>query len=55
MNKRCDDLWLFVRAYDPAQAHKLDVEKDLNSLHEVFFIAAKENWAGIDSKILLRS
>jgi nucleoside-diphosphate-sugar epimerase len=47
------NLWAFVHAYDVAQAHRLAVEQDLSSLHEVFFINAQQNWTGIDSRVLL--
>ncbi len=47
------NLWAFVHVYDAAQAHRLAVEMDLNSLHEVFFITAQQNWTGIDSRVLL--
>ena len=48
-----NNLWGFVHVGDAAAAHRLAVEKDLDSLHEVFFITARENWTGIDSRILL--
>ena len=54
-HKWCNNLWSFVHVYDAAQAHRLAVEKDLDSLHEVFFISAKDNWTGIDSKSLLKN
>jgi len=47
------NLWAFVHVYDVAQAHRLAVEKDLSSLHEIFFINAQQNWTGIDSRVLL--
>jgi nucleoside-diphosphate-sugar epimerase len=47
------NLWAFVHVYDVAQAHRLAVEKDLSSVHEVFFINAQQNWTGIDSRVLL--
>jgi nucleoside-diphosphate-sugar epimerase len=47
------NLWAFVHAYDVAQAHRLAVENDLSSLHEIFFISAQQNWTGIDSRVLL--
>jgi nucleoside-diphosphate-sugar epimerase len=52
--KWCNNLWAFVHVYDVAQAHRLAVEKDLGTLHEAFFISAKENWTGIDSRSLLK-
>ncbi len=54
-HKWCNNLWSFVHAYDAAQAHRLAVEKDLESLHECFFITAQDNWTGIDSRSLLRT
>jgi nucleoside-diphosphate-sugar epimerase len=50
-----NNLWAFVHVYDVAQAHRLAVERDLPAPHEVFFISAKENWTGIDSRTLLAS
>lgn len=47
------NLWTFVHVYDVARAHRLAIEKDLESLHEVFFITAKENWTGKNSRDLL--
>ncbi len=47
------NLWTYVHVYDAAKAHRLAVEKDLESLHEVFFITAKENWTGAPSRELL--
>ncbi len=47
------NLWTFVHVYDVARAHRLAIEKDLGSFHEVFFIAAKENWTGKNSRDLL--
>ncbi len=47
------NLWTYVHAYDVARAHRLAIEKNLENLHEEFFIAAKENWTGINSKELL--
>ena len=47
------NLWTYVHVYDVAQAHRLAIEKDLEHLHEIFFITAKENWTGKESKDLL--
>ena len=47
------NLWAFVHARDVAQAHRLAVEKTLSSLHEIFFICARENWTGVESRELL--
>jgi len=47
------NLWTYVHVYDVARAHRLAVEKDLENLHEIFFITAKENWTGRESKGLL--
>jgi len=49
------NLWAYVHVYDVAQAHRLAVEKNLDTLHEVFFITAAENWTGRDSKDLLKT
>jgi nucleoside-diphosphate-sugar epimerase len=54
-NKWYKNLWSFVHVYDVAQAHRLAVENDLSSLHEVFFITAQQNWTGIDSRDLLET
>jgi UDP-glucose 4-epimerase len=54
-HKWCNNLWAFVHAYDAAQAHRLAVEKDLTSMHEIFFITAKDNWTGMDSRSLMRT
>ncbi len=48
------NLWTYVHVYDVAQAHRLAVEKDLDSLHEAFFITAKENWTSENSITLLK-
>lgn len=50
-----NNLWAFVHVYDAAMAHRLAVEIDLPSLHEVFFISGKENWTGIESRSLLKT
>lgn len=47
------NLWTYVHVYDVAQAHRLAIETDLENVHEIFFITAKENWTGLDSKELL--
>ena len=47
------NLWTYVHVYDVATAHRLAIECDLRSLHEIFFITAKENWTGKNSKELL--
>jgi UDP-glucose 4-epimerase len=47
------NLWAYVHVYDVAQAHRLALEKDLGQFHELFFITARENWTGKDSKELL--
>ncbi len=52
-DERYKNLWTFVHVYDVAQAHRLAIEKDLEAFHEVFFITAKENWTGKDSRDLL--
>ncbi|MDE3057279.1 MAG: NAD(P)-dependent oxidoreductase [Bacteroidota bacterium] len=46
------NLWAYVHVFDAARAHRLAVESDLLSPHEVLFITAKENWTGIESKKL---
>lgn len=46
------NLWAYVHVYDVAQAHRLALEKDLEEMHEIFFITAKENWTGISSNEL---
>lgn len=48
------NLWAYVHVYDVARAHRLAVEKNLDTLHEVFFITAAENWTGRNSKDLLK-
>ncbi|NUN70400.1 MAG: NAD(P)-dependent oxidoreductase [Bacteroidetes bacterium] len=48
------NLWTYVHVYDVAAAHRLAVETDLESFHEVFFITAAENWTGRESRELLR-
>ncbi len=48
------NLWTYVHVYDVAKAHRLAVEHDLENLHDVFFITAKENWTGKNSKELLQ-
>ncbi|MFZ4619489.1 MAG: NAD-dependent epimerase/dehydratase family protein [Bacteroidota bacterium] len=48
------NLWTYVHVFDVAKAHRLAVENDLENLHEIFFITAKENWTGKDSKELLK-
>jgi UDP-glucose 4-epimerase len=47
------NLWAYVHVYDVAQAHRLAIEKNLENLHEQFFITAKENWTGKISAELL--
>ena len=47
------NLWAYAHVFDVAQAHRLAIEKNLESLHEVFFITAKNNWTEIDSRALL--
>ncbi|MBI2427273.1 MAG: NAD(P)-dependent oxidoreductase [Ignavibacteriales bacterium] len=47
------NLWTYVHVFDVAQAHRLAIEKDLEQFHEIFFITAKENWTGKDSRELL--
>ncbi len=47
------NLWTYVHVFDVAQAHRLAVEKDLDALHEQFFITAKENWVEKDSRELV--
>ncbi len=47
------NLWTYVHVADVAQAHRLALEKDLPELHDIFFITAKENWTGKDSRVLL--
>jgi UDP-glucose 4-epimerase len=47
------NLWTYVHVYDVAQAHRLAVEKDLENRCETFFITAKENWTGKDSRELI--
>lgn len=47
------NMWTYVHVRDVAIAHRLAVETDLKSLHEVFFITAAVNWTGKDSRELL--
>lgn len=47
------NLWTYVHVYDVATAHRLALERKLDSLHEIFFITAAENWTGKNSKDLL--
>lgn len=47
------NLWAYVHVVDAARAHILAVEKDLSSVHEIFFITAKENWTGVESRALI--
>ncbi len=49
------NLWAFVHVYDVARAHRLAVESVLPSLHEIFFIVARDNWTGLDSRSLLQT
>lgn len=49
------NLWTYVHVFDVAKAHRLAVEKDLDAVHDVFFITAKENWTGKESRELLRT
>jgi len=46
---------MIVEFIGAGQADRLAVEKDLDSLHEVFFISARENWTGIDSGSVLKT
>lgn len=48
------NLWAYVHVADVARAHRLALEKDLDSHHESFFITAKENWTGKNSKVLMK-
>jgi UDP-glucose 4-epimerase len=47
------NLWTYVHVYDVAAAHRIALECELDSRHEIFFITAEENWTGKDSKELL--
>lgn len=47
------NLWTSVHVYDVAQAHRLALEQDLISRHEVFFITGPANWTGLDSRRLM--
>jgi len=47
------NLWTYVHVFDVVTAHRLALEHDLASNHEIFFITAKENWTGKNSKDLL--
>jgi UDP-glucose 4-epimerase len=47
------NLWTYVHVYDVAAAHRLAIERELDSAHEILFITAKENWTGKNSKELL--
>ncbi len=47
------NLWTYVHVFDVAQAHRLAAERDLEQLHEVLFITARENWTGKPSRELL--
>ena len=47
------NLWAYVHVYDAATAHRLAIEKHLESLHEIFFITAKNNWTKLESRSLI--
>jgi UDP-glucose 4-epimerase len=47
------NLWTYVHVYDVAAAHRLAIEHTPDYLHEIFFITAKENWTGKNSKELI--
>lgn len=47
------NLWAYVHVYDVARAHRLAVEIDAGNLHEAYFITARDNWTGIESKELI--
>ena len=47
------NLWTFVHAKDIAMAHRLALQAELPNLHEAFFITARHNWTGQDSRELL--
>ncbi len=46
------NLWTWVHAQDVATAHRLALEVDLPTLHEAFFITARDNWTGLDAREL---
>jgi nucleoside-diphosphate-sugar epimerase len=48
------NLWTYVHVYDVADAHRRALETDLEEQHEVFFITARSNWTGGDSRELLQ-
>lgn len=48
------NLWTYVHVFDVARAHRLAAENDLERLHDVFFITARTNWTGRNSRELLR-
>ena len=47
-------LWAFIHVRDVAQGIRLAVEHDLPQSHELFLLAANDNWTGVESRTLLR-
>ncbi len=48
------NLWAYIHVYDVVQALRAAVESEPLPQHEVYFIAAKENWTGRESRELLK-
>lgn len=49
------NLWAYVHVYDAARAFNLALTAERLSQYDVFFITADENWAGVDSKTLIKN
>jgi len=49
------NLWAYVHVLDLASAVLLALEANDLSIHEAFFISAKENWTGCESRTLVKS
>ncbi|MGA9364695.1 MAG: NAD(P)-dependent oxidoreductase [Bacteroidota bacterium] len=48
------NLWAYVHVFDFASAILLALEANDLNIHEVFFVSAKENWTGSESRALLK-
>jgi UDP-glucose 4-epimerase len=48
------NLWTYIHVYDAAQAFNLALSAQGLTQSEIFFVAADENWAGVDSKTLIQ-
>lgn len=46
------NLWAFIHVNDVARAVQLSIAAQMTRKHGAFFIAAKENWTGKESKVL---